>query len=81
MRIFILGFLFGFLGTFIATLGLAIRFVEVIAVPFLFPIRAVSQFLPTEFFPGFLSVVIFALLNGIFYAGIFGVLGTLLRSK
>ncbi|MEK7612188.1 MAG: hypothetical protein AAB407_02510 [Patescibacteria group bacterium] len=82
MRISTLGFIFGFVGTFVATLGLAIRWVEVVAIPFLYPVRFVIQPFSDYFasLPGIFNILLFATLNGIFYAIVFALLAWIFRS-
>lgn len=62
-----IGFWVGFIGTFVSTLGLAIRFIEIISVPFLFISRLILGPFEDTFadLPGIINILVFAGVNGI----------------
>ncbi|MCK5611530.1 hypothetical protein KAR91_57195 [Candidatus Pacearchaeota archaeon] len=81
----LIGFLFGFLGTFFSTLGLSVKAVAFFAAFFLYPVRLIADQL-FHFFPSFSQIgglwliLIFAILNGFIYALIGGLIHRFLIS-
>jgi len=61
------GFWIGFIGTFISTLGLAVRFIELVSGPFLFITRLILRPVADSFadLPGIINILAFAGINGI----------------
>jgi uncharacterized membrane protein len=76
-----LGFWIGFLGTFISTLGLIFRPIEIIAEIFLAPGRFILSPLQDTFanMNGFLNILIMALVNGIIFGLIFWLISKLTK--
>jgi len=79
----LIGALIGFFGTFVATLGLIIRPIEIVADIFLAPGRLILSPLQDTFANtnGFLNILIFAVINAIVFGLIFWLVGKVGKSK
>lgn len=81
VKSFKIGFLFGAVGTLIASFGLVSRIIEILAEYFLMPGRfALAPF--TETFatvPGAANIAIFTVMNGVIYGVAFAILAGFFR--
>lgn len=75
------GFVFGLVIVPIATLGLALRIVEIVVYPLiLLPKIAITSIINVQNFPGILSIALLALASGIFYS-LIGYMYTTIKQK
>jgi len=80
-RSFKYGFLVGFVGVFVATLGLILRFVEIISIPFLWVAKLILSPIDFSSTPGIVSILLLAIVNGIFYGLVFFLITKLFKNN
>lgn len=71
MKPVVIGFLFGFVGTLIAPLGLQVRIIEMMSVPFLAPMRLICQPIMPMTHSGQVTLTLALIFNSALYALLF----------